>query len=614
VLADAVSIPEADWSPDGRRLVWLEEHSGQGILFSSALDGQDARRLTGEESVRAMIGYGGGHFAVGAEQAYFVERSGRLYAVPLAGGPAQAITPEGVRFASPALSPDGRWLVCVYEQGQDWGLALVDATGRRWPVKLAGGHDFVMQPAWRPDGSTLAWVAWDHPRMPWDGSLLLSAALSNGPEGPRLAEEPRTLAGSESEAVLQPQFSADGSGLAYLSDRAGWFQLYCRDLRAGATDRCLTPEPAEFGGAAWAQGMRWYSWLPGSRELVAVRNRDGATQAIRVHAETAEAVPLALPGYTSLSRPAVNPADGRVAMLASGDRQPSRLLVFRPEPEVSAPSIVRRTAVEPFGADDLTELRPISWRSPGGETVHGLFALPASRLYRGEGAPPVVVQIHGGPTSQAYRSWRPDAQFFASRGFAFLDINYRGSTGYGRAYRERLRGQWGLLDVEDAVFGLAYVAAQGWADGKRAAIRGSSAGGYTVLRVLTMHPELFRAGICMYGISELFSLARETHKFEAHYLEALIGELPREADRYRDRSPIHFADRIRAPLIVFQGADDRVVPPNQSERIVAALKARGIPHEYHLYPGEGHGFRTRETLRAMLEATERFLQTHVVFA
>jgi dipeptidyl aminopeptidase/acylaminoacyl peptidase len=246
--------------------------------------------------------------------------------------------------------------------------------------------------------------------------------------------------------------------------------------------------------------------------------------------------------------------------------------------------------------------------------VHGLFAPPASSRYEDQGLPPLVVQIHGGPTSQAYRTWRADVQFFTSRGFAFLDVNYRGSTGYGRAYREQLRGQWGVLDAADAISGLRYVAGQGWADGKRAAIRGSSAGGYTVLRVLTLEPDLFRAGVCLYGISELFSLARETHKFEAHYLDSLIGELPLQSERYRERSPIHFADRLRTPLIVFQGADDKVVPPSQSERIVAALKARGVPHEYHLYPGEGHGFRLRETVLDVLQSTERFLQTHVVHA
>jgi dipeptidyl aminopeptidase/acylaminoacyl peptidase len=618
VLAEALALPEAEWSPDGRWLVWLEEHSGKGILFASTLDGQDARRITSDESVRATVGYGGGNFAVGPDRVFFVERSGRLYAQSLEGGLAQPITPEGVRFASPRLSPDGNWIVSVYEQGQESGLAIVDAEGRRWPRKLAGGSDFVMQPGWSPDGQSLAWVAWDHPRMPWDGSEVLLARLTAGPDGPRLTEAPRVLAGGESEAVLQPEFSPDGMRLAYISDRGGWFQLYCRDLQDGAAPKCLTPEPAEFGGGAWQQGMRWFGWLPGGDRLVAARNREGAVGLVLVEATGGHVSPLAIAGYTTLTRPVVNPLDGRIAALGAGDRLPSRLVVWpaqlEPGSSVPAPQVVRRTVAEPFAAGDLSELRPVAWSGADGETVHGLFAAPASADYEDRGLPPLVVQIHGGPTSQAYRTWRPDVQFFTSRGFAFLDVNYRGSTGYGRAYRERLRGQWGVLDAEDAVAGLRFVAEQGWADGKRAAIRGSSAGGYTVLRVLTLYPDLFRAGVCLYGISELFALARETHKFEAFYLDSLIGELPARAERYRERSPIHFADRLRAPLIVFQGADDKVVPPSQSERIVAALKAHGVPHEYHLYSGEGHGFRMRETVLAVLQATERFLQAHVVFA
>ncbi|MCZ6554296.1 MAG: prolyl oligopeptidase family serine peptidase, partial [SAR324 cluster bacterium] len=198
--------------------------------------------------------------------------------------------------------------------------------------------------------------------------------------------------------------------------------------------------------------------------------------------------------------------------------------------------------------------------------------------------------------------------------YAFLDVNHRGSTGYGRAYRERLREHWGVMDVDDAVSGLRYVTGQGWADGRRCAIKGGSAGGYTVLRALTVHPEAFKAGVCFYGISELFALARETHKFEAHYLDSLIGTLPEHAERYRERSPIHAAERIAAPLIIFQGGEDKVVPPSQSERIAASLEARGVPHEYHLYPGEGHGFRSSENVRHALEAMERFLLTHLVYS
>ena len=614
VLSEATPIAEAAWSRDGSWLVWLEEHSGTGVLFASTLDGGDARRITGEESVRATIGYGGGNFCTGTERVFFVQRNGQIYSRDLTEGPARPLTPPGTLCASPTLSPDGKWLLYVYEQEGAAGLAIVDADGRDWPQKLTKGRDFYMHPTWHPAGNAVAWVAWDHPNMPWDGSRLYAAPVVEGNGSLRLGEAPTALAGGEAESVLQPEFSPDGTRLCYISDRGGWYRLYCRGYPQAGDELCLTPDEREYGGAAWQQGMRWYDWLPGGERIVVAVNREGGVSLALVDARSGGATPVDLPPYTTLIRPMAHPADGRIAALAAGDAVPSRLIVLELEAEPPAPRIVRRSASEQVPAEDLAEIRYVSWPGGDGETVHGLFAAPASGHYEDEGLPPLIVQVHGGPTGQAYRSWRPDVQFFTSRGYAFLDVNHRGSTGYGRAYRERLREQWGVMDVEDAISGLRYVTGQGWADGRRCAIKGGSAGGYTVLRALTVHPEAFKAGVCFYGISELFALARETHKFEAHYLDSLIGTLPEHAERYRERSPIHAAERIAAPLIIFQGGEDKVVPPSQSERIAASLEARGVPHEYHLYPGEGHGFRSSENVRHALEAMERFLLTHLVYS
>ena len=620
-ISEAIQIPEAAWSPDGKILVWLEEHSGQGILYAAALDGEDPRRITGDQSVRATVGYGGGNFTVGRDSVYFVERGGRIHAQSLGHGEAYPLTPAGMLCSSPVLSADGCWLAFVYEQEHQTGLAVVHAKGRQWPLKIAEGMDFYMHPVWDPAGVSLAWIAWQHPNMPWDGTRLFTVTMRESQEGPRPDAEPEAIAGGDREAVIQPEYSPDGKWLTYISDREGWFQIYRHDRTGAVPPLRLTDESAEFGGAAWQMGMRWYAWQSDSRSLVATRNKEGAVQVVRVDAEGGNVTPLTPAGsnYSTLIRPQVNQADGRVAMLAAGDGTPNRLIVLGGSPGVGpdrskAPHVVRRSAREQTSPDDLAQIRAISWRSESGQAVHGLFAAPRNARSYCEGAPPVIVQIHGGPTSQAYRTWRPDLQYFTSRGYAFLDINHRGSSGYGRAYREQLREQWGVLDVEDAISGLRYVGAQGWADPSRGAIRGGSAGGYTVLRALTLHPDAFKAGVCMYGISDLFSLARETHKFEAHYLDSLIGPLPHTADRYRERSPLFSAERIRAPIIIFQGEEDRVVPPSQSARIVASLKARGIPHEYHSYAGEGHGFRKNETVRACLEATERFLLTHLVYA
>jgi dipeptidyl aminopeptidase/acylaminoacyl peptidase len=249
-----------------------------------------------------------------------------------------------------------------------------------------------------------------------------------------------------------------------------------------------------------------------------------------------------------------------------------------------------------------------------GEQVHGLFFPPHNPAFEGSGVPPLIVTIHGGPTSQVKANFNPRAQFFATRGYAVLEVNYRGSTGYGRPYWEALNGMWGVYDVEDAVSGVRHLADQGLVDGSRAVIMGGSAGGFTVLQALVDHPGFFTAAVCLYGVSNQFTLAAETHKFEARYSDKLLGPLPEAADLYRQRSPIFHADRIQDPVIVFQGEDDQVVPRAQSDEIVASLERRGVPHEYHLYPGEGHGFRKTETIEHYYNAVDRFLKQYVIFA
>jgi dipeptidyl aminopeptidase/acylaminoacyl peptidase len=276
--------------------------------------------------------------------------------------------------------------------------------------------------------------------------------------------------------------------------------------------------------------------------------------------------------------------------------------------------IHRFASAERIPPEALSFPQPIQWRAPDGTAVHGLYYPPASPEVRGVGLPPALISIHGGPTSQRVMSYNADAQFFATRGFAYLEVNYRGSTGYGRSYRDALKGKWGLLDVEDAVGGARALAEQGLADPQRQVIIGGSAGGYTVLNALIRHPGFFRAGVCLFGVTNLFTLAAETHKFEAHYLDSLVGPLPEAAERYREWSPIFHADRIRDPVAIFQGEEDRVVPPSQAEAIVEALRRRGVPHFYRLYPGEGHGWRRAETIARFYREVLEFLRQHVLFA
>jgi dipeptidyl aminopeptidase/acylaminoacyl peptidase len=328
----------------------------------------------------------------------------------------------------------------------------------------------------------------------------------------------------------------------------------------------------------------------------------------RVKIEDGTVEGLDLSPYTHLSQPSVS-RDGRLALLASAPSVSTRVIDWHD----GVQTIHQRSTGESIPPGDLPSPYEISWTASDGATVYGIYSPPTSRRFEGRGLPPVIVLVHGGPTSSVTIGHNLEAAFFTSRGYGYLEVNYRGSTGYGRAYRQALNENWGRLDVIDAAEGAQALIDQGLADPGRIVIKGGSAGGYTVLNALIRYPGRFKAGICSYGVSNLFTLAMDTHKFEERYTDSLVGALPEAAEKYRQWSPVFHAEKIQDPVAIFQGEEDRVVPPSQSEEIVAALKASHVPHEYHLYPGEGHGFRQSETLEAYYSAIERFLMQYVIF-
>lgn len=617
-LARGISFSGLAWDQDGT-LVWLEGRADRGVLMVQSAGGQAPRELNSEFSTRARVGYGGGDFTVGHGQVYFVEvASGRLYRQPHSTGVARPVTPAFGYAASPALSPNGRWLLYVHTYEDQDSLALVDAAGQYWPVRLVSGDDFYMQPAWHPDGRHIAWIAWDFPNMPWDGTFLrvgtLSTVSEDAPGLPAL-EQVATIAGRENTSIFQPEFSPDGRFLVYISDITGWWQLYTYDLESGE-HRQLTFVEAEHGIPAWVQGTRTYGFSPDSRRLIFIRSQEGSNSLWQVELEAGAETRLPLENiYSSLDGIALSPRGQEVALLASGAKQPARVIRLHLPggSSVSRIQVLRRAAAEDLPAEAYSQPEPQSWTGHDGETVYGLFYPPHNPTFTGIGLPPLVVSIHGGPTSQARTTFNPRAQFFTSQGYAYLDVNYRGSTGYGRAYRDKLRGNWGIYDVQDAVSGARALVDSGAVDGSKMVIIGGSAGGYTVLQALVDFPGFFKAGICLYGISNQFTAATETHKFEARYSDLLLGPLPEAAEIYHQRSPINFADKIQDPIAFFQGEEDMVVPRNQSDAMVASLQRRGVPHIYHVYPGEGHGFRKAENIEDLYKTIEAFLKQYVIF-
>jgi dipeptidyl aminopeptidase/acylaminoacyl peptidase len=408
--------------------------------------------------------------------------------------------------------------------------------------------------------------------------------------------------------VFQPAFSPDGQSLAYIEERGEWDSLVVVELESGKK-RTLVSDAALME-PAWTQGIRVFGWTGDGRKILFIKKEKGLAFLCSVDVESGRIVPLPSGPYTDLAQISVSPSGGAAACIASSSAVPARIVTVH-EKKIT---VHARSCAERLAEDEYAAPEPLEWSSGDGAEVHGLFFPPHNPRYAAKGPAPAVLMVHGGPTDRFSMSYSAERLFFTSRGYAVLAVNYRGSTGFGRAYRSALRGRWGDLDVADTVSGAQALVARGLADPSRLVIKGGSAGGYTVLNCLIRHPGVFRAGICLFGVSNLFTLNEATHKFEKHYLDSLVGKLPEDQEKFRAWSPAFHADRIRDPLAVFQGEEDTVVPPSQTGEIVAALERSGVPHLYRLYPGEGHGWRKAETIVSYYTEAEAFLRRHVLFA
>lgn len=608
-VAGALRLGDAKWDTVGETLVWLEGHDGVGVLVAQTR--MDApRQITGECNVRAEVGYGGGEFAVHGGEVYFtVKGSGQIFKQSLAGGNLSAITRDLGRSASMQVSPCGRWLLFVHHHQGDDSLKIVDTEGHHEPKMLASGFDFYMQPTWSPMGDSIAWVAWNHPQMPWDGTVLQYAILTLSPGELPKAQEPRILDGNADTSIFQPEFSASGEALYYICDRTGRGQLW-RAILAEQKCEQITSSEHEYGQPAWLQDQRSYALNSQNDTAILARNAHGFMELAQVKLRGQfEEVVLKLDGYSDLGQLCKSPCNEAISLLASGPGLPPAVLHYSCQAKTFR---TVRASSSPLAQENLSVPKAISYESVPSLMAHGIYYPPTTTQSHSQNGPPLLVIVHGGPTSQETARYNIQAQFFATRGFAVFLPNHRGSSGYGRVYQNALRGKWGVVDVEDVLAGVEYLVGRGMADPQRSSIMGASAGGYTVLQAMIHAPTVFAGGICAYGVTDLFGLLADTHKFEAHYPESLVGKLPADRKIYEARSPIFHADNIQRPLAIFQGDQDRVVPLAQAESIVQALRHNGVPYQYRVYPGEGHGFRKKSTISDFYSCVESFLRKHVL--
>ena len=593
-------------------IYWLESRpheQGRGVIVRSQNGKREDVTPKGFNVRTRVHEYAGGDFWGRGEYLLFADDSNQQLCLQnLSTNSVEFITPEppvkrSLRYCDGEVAPNMAYTVCVHERHEADDvineLIVVSLSAPFTKQVIVQGADFYSNPRINPDGKQLCWISWNHPNMPWDETELWLADISESGE----ITNQRKVAGGDNVSVYHPFWSADNQ-LFYVADPEGWWHIYCLENPHKPVHDKLE---IEFGLPQWVFGCRTVQWLD-DKTLIAIGTRKGQQALYQISLETG-AVELFSDNWTAFNGQmvtgenelyfmAANPKTGEAVYQVNLQNKQTRQLTESDKDQLE---------------DYISVPQHIKFPTSGNQKAYGYFYPPKNPEFGGpiDEKPPLIVLSHGGPTGMTDNGLNLTIQYWTSRGFAVADVNYRGSTGYGRAYRDSLKGQWGILDVDDCIAMGQYLAEQGLVDGSRMAIRGGSAGGYTTLCALTFH-DVFKAGMSRYGVAELVSLSQDSHKFEIRYLDSVLGPYPEHADLYHERSPVNHTELLSCPILILQGLEDKVVPPNQAEAMVEALKEKGLPYEYITFEGEGHGFRKPETIIKAFTAELEFYQKHLL--
>ncbi len=606
-LSVGLSEPAFGASPD--TVFYVRQADGKRSLIRQSLATGLAQPVTTEPLPAGGVGYGNGLFAVRGQVLVYAAKDNRLHGLNLDTGEQWPVTPAYEGVAQPVLSPCGQFVAFLSEQSQRCNVLLADVRGQALPVKISHDPWYAFNPAFAPDGTRLAWQEWDEANMPWDEARLQIATFAQpcGSVSAPYALLPLKTASLSRPRVCYgaPQFSPDSRHLAFVSDESGWRSLWVADADGQPAVRVDTG-PGEIGEVDWVPGEVPLRWGAEGQALYAVRHHQSRSALLQI-AWPSLAVKEIPTGWTTLGH--FDLCGDEVVIVGSTPALPPALSTLNLR--TGQATVRATTAVGLVSAASLSQPEVVTWQTAGEQPCWGIF-YPAAGPAASPGPRPLIVHIHGGPTSDVPLGWNAQAQYFATRGWHYLCVNYRGGSGFGRAYQDRLNGQWGVADVEDARSGAEYLMGRGLADPARLVIMGGSAGGYTTLMALTQQPEFWAAGISLYGIGDLYELRQGSHRFEVNYEQGLIGPLPAAGPLWKQRSPLTHVKQVRAPVLLFHGTDDKAVPHQQSVDFGDAVRRQGGIAEFTSYEGEGHGFVREANRKDMLEKIEKFLDKYVL--